>query len=194
MKVHFRSFIIRSVPRFNLGLVAGFTLVELLVSVVILGIATGALVQASNIALSSSRRSTAITEVQNLVNRDLKWLRWYGKAWNCASGSFATCTNQSPSALLRYTQQACSTIPTGFLTAAAAVNNVTPSRPYAVPAALNQNQTLETVNGIPLIRTIRSAGASTNQSLLVEYSYAGQTPFNRLGSVLIEAGSWCDPA
>jgi prepilin-type N-terminal cleavage/methylation domain-containing protein len=191
--LHFRHLSFRSLTACRPGSAAGFTLVELLVSVVVLGIATGALVQASNIALSSSRRSTAITEVQNLVNRDLKWLRWYGKAWNCASGSFATCTNQSPSALLRYSPQACSTIVANFLTDAAAAN-VTPSRPYAVPVALNQNQTLESVNGTPLIRTIRSAGASTNQSLLVEYSYAGQTPFNRLGSVLIEAGSWCDPA
>jgi prepilin-type N-terminal cleavage/methylation domain-containing protein len=174
------------------GLRNGFTLVELLVAVVVLGIATGALVQASNIALTSNRRSTATTDVQNIVSRDLQWLRWYGKAWNCATGSFSTCPSPSPSALLRYTPLACSTITASFLTAAASAD-VTPSRPYAVPVALNQAQTLETVNGTPLVRTIRSAGASTNQSLLVDYSYAGQTPFNRLGSVLIEAGSWCDP-
>jgi len=182
-----------------------FTLVELLVSVVVLGIAAGAIVQASNIALSSSKRSGSTTEVQNLVSRDLNWLRWYGKAWNCTSGSYATCVNQSPSTVLRYDDnQACSTLVANFLTAASNANlegddpnRPFPPRPFPVPSAAGTAQQLQVVNGTPLTRTIRlattSVASAQPRSVEVAYSYGGQPPFERFASVLIQAGGWCNP-
>ena len=176
----------------------GFTLVELLVSVVILGVATGVIVQASNIATSSTRRGNAITEVQSLVSRDLNWIRWYAKAWNCVTGSYATCSTQSATAILRYDEdQACATVVTDFLSAAAngARDIGNPPRPFAVPSTVGTEQVLQAVNGTNLTRTITvpasSSGSALPQSVQITYAYPGQPAYNRSSSVLIQAGSWC---
>jgi prepilin-type N-terminal cleavage/methylation domain-containing protein len=185
--------------------IRAFTLAELLVSVVILGVATGAIVQASNIALTSSKRSSSAADIQNLVSLDLNWLRWYGKAWNCESGSYATCTtNLSTTSVLSYPEnQSCATLVSRFLNAASSADLATaapdrtfPVRPFPVPSSPGSTQLLQEVNGVPLNRIIRmssSSGATAQpRSLEVLYTYAGQPPIQRFASVLIQAGGWCD--
>lgn len=176
----------------------GFTLTEMLVAVAIMGIATGAIVQASNIAFSASKKSNSGSEIQNVVSRDLNWLRWYGNAWNCEAGSYSTCTTSSPSTVLRYsTTQACSTLVANFLKSAASFNATDVPRPFVVPSTTGTAQELAVINGTPLKRTISlpSGAVATAQPRSVEviYSYAGQPAVERFASVLIQAGGWCDP-
>lgn len=177
---------------------AGFTLVEMLVAVVILGIATGAIVQASNIAFSASKKSNSGSEIQNVVSRDLNWLRWYGNAWNCEAGSYSTCITSSPNTVLRYSSgQSCSTLVASFLSAAASFNRTDVPRPFPIPSTTGTAQELEVINGTPLTRTVRlpsgAVASAQPRSVEVIYSYAGQPPVERFASVLIQAGGWCDP-
>lgn len=177
---------------------AGFTLVEMLVAVVIMGIAAGAIVQASNIAFSATKKSNSGSEIQNVVSRDLNWLRWYGNAWNCESGSYSTCTTSSPNSVLRYsTAQACSTLVPNFLNSANSYNLTVVPRPFPIPSATGTAQALKVINGTPLTRTIRlptgAVASAQPRSVEVIYSYAGQPAVERFASVLIQAGGWCDP-
>lgn len=182
----------------RLSLAGGFTLIELLVSVVILGAAVAVIAQASNIVTASTRRGNALTEVQNLVSRDLNWIRWYAKAWNCTTGSYATCTTQSASAILRYNDtQLCATLVATFLQDAAngARANDNPPRPFPIPNTAGTAQVLQAVNGTNLSRTIAipasTSGTALPQSVQITYTYPGQPPYNRASSVLIQAGGWC---
>ena len=174
---------------------AGITLVELMVSGAILSVATVLIAQTTNLATASSRRGDALTQVQTLINRDLNWLRGYAHTWNCRSGCGA-----NPSAPLRYgnldaTPIACSTLVTTFLSAAAA-DTGTPTRPFPIPTTLNTSQVLQVANGGNLSRSISLPSGTTGslpQSLVVSYSYGGSPAFERRGSLLIQAGSWCTP-
>ncbi|QVL52372.1 MAG: hypothetical protein KFB97_13210 [Cyanobium sp. M30B3] len=170
----------------------------MLVAVVIMGIAAGAIVQASNIAFSASKRSNSGSEIQNVVSRDLNWLRWYGNAWNCEAGSYSTCTTSSPNSVLRYsTTQECSTLVEDFLKDAASFDRTDLPRPFPIPSTAGTAQALEEINGTQLTRTIRlpSGAVDSAQSRSVEviYNYAGQPAVDRFASVLIQAGGWCDP-
>ena len=170
---------------------AGITLVELMVSVVILSLATVVIAQTTNLATASSRRGDALTQAQTLINRDLNWLRGYANTWNCESG----CPSANPSAPLRFTPLSCDKLVKDFLKAAAA-DTGTPTRPFQIPTTLNTYEVLQAANGGNLSRSISIPSGTTEplaQSLVVSYSYGGSPAFERRGSLLIQAGSWCTP-
>jgi len=172
----------------------GFTLVEVLVSAVILAVGLIAIIQASNITIASMRSDAARTEVDALVSRDLNWIKWYANAWNCTTGSYATCTTQSQSGILRYkVSQVCSTLAANFLTAASAdaVGVGVPPRPFPVPAAAGVAQVLQAVEGGNITRTIALSASPRPERLEVTYTYPGPPAIQRSSSVLIQAGGWC---
>jgi len=172
----------------------GFTLVEVLVSAVILAVGLIPIIQASNITIASMRSDAASTEVDALVSRDLNWISWYAKAWNCTTGSYATCTTQTQSGILRYNSaQACSTLAANFLTAASAfaVGVGVPPRPFPVPAAAGVAQVLQAVEGVNITRTIALSASPRPERLEVTYTYPGPPAIQRSSSVLIQAGGWC---
>ena len=174
----------------------GFTLVEVLVSAVILAVGLIAIIQASNITIRGIRSAAARTEVDGLVSRDLNWLSWYAKAWNCTTGSYATCASPSQSRILRYNDdQACSTLAVNFLSAANAllVGAGFPPKPFPVPAAAEVAQVLQAVEGVNLTRTIKLSNSLRPERLEVTYAYPGPPAIERSSSVLIQAGGWCQP-
>jgi prepilin-type N-terminal cleavage/methylation domain-containing protein len=174
----------------------GFTLVEVLVSAVILVVGLITIIQVSNITITGMRSAAARTEVDGLVSRDLNWLSWYAKAWNCTAGSYATCTAQSQSGILRYSvAQACSSLAANFLTAASAVavGAGVPPKPFPVPAAAGDAQVLQSVEGVNLTRTIALSASPRPERLEVAYTYPGPPVIQRSSSVLIQAGGWCQP-
>ena len=172
----------------------GFTLVEVLVSAVILAVGLIPIIQASNITIASMRSDAARTEVDALVSRDLNWISWYASAWNCTTGSYATCTTRSQSGILRYNvAQACSSLAANFLTAASAVavGVGVPPKPFPVPAAAGDVQVLQALEGVNLTRTIAPSGSRRPKRLEVTYTYPGTPAIERSSSVLIQAGGWC---
>ncbi len=172
----------------------GFTLVEVLVSAVILALGLITIIQATNISIAGIRSAAARTEVDGLVSRDLNWISWYAKAWNCTTGSYATCNTQSQSGILRYSvAQACSTLAANFLTAASAVavGASVPPKPFPVPAAAGVAQVLQAVEGVNLTRTIVLSSSPRPERLEVTYAYPGPPAIERSSSVLIQAGGWC---
>ena len=174
----------------------GFTLVEILVSAVILAVGLIPLIQATNVTITGIRSAAARTEVDELVSRDLNWISWYAKAWNCTTGSYATCTTQSQSGILRYNvAQACSTLAANFLTSAStvAVGAGVPPKPFPVPAAAGDAQVLQVFEGLSLARTIALSASPRPERLEVTYTYPGPPAIQRSSSVLIQAGGWCQP-
>ena len=172
----------------------GFTLVEVLVSAVILAVGLITIIQATNITIASMRSDAARTEVDALVSRDLNWISWYASAWNCTTGSYATCTTRSQSGILRYNvAQACSSLAANFLTAASAVavRVGVPPRPFPVPAAAGVAQVLQAVEGVNITRTIALSDSPRPERLEVTYTYPGTPAIQRSSSVLIQAGGWC---
>ncbi len=167
---------------------AGFSLIELLVSASILIVATTVFMQSTRISSTSSRSGDALIRVQSLVSRDLQWLRAYAHAWNCQSG----CSSNS-STPLRYQPVACSTLVADFLGAA----DVSAAAEGIAATPLATTVVLESINGSNLSRTISlptvpsGTSGSLPQSLVVSYSYGGNPSFQRRGSLLIQAGSWC---
>lgn len=153
----------------------GFTLVELMVSVVIMSVAVATAVQLSNIALSGGR-GNASAEVRNLIRRDLNWLKWFSKDWNCTAG----CKADTANSLLVYKEVSCTNLPTSFLDAA----DKEASKPFPVVIG---NRTLQSVNGAKLDREITLSG----YNLLIKYTYPGQPPIDRFSSVRIQAAESC---
>jgi prepilin-type N-terminal cleavage/methylation domain-containing protein len=156
---------------------AGFTLVEVMVSAVIMAVTMAAVVPLSNMALSNGRSATAGTDVRNLIQRDLQWIAGYAKAWKCLAG----CSADTANALLDYEQVACAGLADDFLMDANG-----PNPPFAIVEGV---QTLQLVNGAPLNRTIDVSESGT--SLLITYAYGGQPPIDRFSSVRIQAAGWC---
>jgi prepilin-type N-terminal cleavage/methylation domain-containing protein len=172
----------------------GFSLVEVMVSILILSTAATTLLFSSNIASLGTQRARALADVQEIVSRDLNWMRWYGKAWRCARGSYSTCTTQSASGILSYQSASCASLVPDFLNSASVVSTQ-PARPFPVPNALPSQQIIASVNGFDLVRSIRLPTSTSQsflpQSIVITYFYAGQTAFNKTSSVLLSAGSWC---
>lgn len=172
----------------------GFSLVELMVSILIFSIAATTLLFSVNIATLGTRRARALTDVQEIVSRDLNWMRWYGKAWRCVRGSYSTCTTQSASGILSYQSGSCASLVSDFLNSASVVS-AQPARPFPIPSILNNQQVIASVEGFDLVRSISLSTVSSQtflpQSVFVTYAYAGQSSFNKTSSVLLSAGSWC---
>jgi prepilin-type N-terminal cleavage/methylation domain-containing protein len=162
----------------------GFTLVELLVSVVIMGIAIASAVQLSNIALSGSR-GNASAEVRNLIRRDLNWLTWYSKAWKCAEG----CTPSTANQLLEYnvTSATCNSIAPLFRSGEGEVAAYS-TRPFPDASLTSDGKVeIQKVNGVALTRVIEESG----KTLLITYEYLGQPRIDRFSSVRIQAAESC---
>lgn len=168
--------------------VQAFTLVEVLVSAVILTVGVIAIIQASNITVSSAQNADARTQVDALVSRDLNWLSWYAKTWNRSS--------ISPSGILRYnTSQSCANLASDFLSAASAVplGSGDPPKPFPVPASTGTGQVLQSVRAVNLTRVIKTSSSPSPERLEVTYTYPGSPAIERSASVLIQAGGWCRP-
>lgn len=173
----------------------GLTLLELLTTVSILAAAVPLVVQTARISLFGTRNGNSLVEIKSLVSKDLNWIRWYAKTWNCAAGSYCSAPN-SGSSVLRYNSRTCSTLISEFLADAASQQRLaeSPTRPYPIPSQDGSSQVLQVIANANITRTIQSrptANGSSAKSLLISYNYSGEPAFQRMSSVLIEAGGWC---
>lgn len=197
----------------------GFSMVEILLGSVIVGIALGALMSVFNRQVTFTTRTAALDAIDAAVATDLTWIKSYAKFYELAAGPYNLTYAQTggdptgygltsasaiqTSSYLDYTpsDDECDagTLPQSFITMAAS-NAVTPlggvDRPNPIPTTSGDPQTIAlpaVASAYTLTRRINFTGL-TNR-IRVVYSLSGgdaaQLPYPREASILLETSAWC---
>lgn len=188
----------------------GFSILEILLSIVIASIAVGATINAFNSILRIGSKSATRNSIEEVIGSDLGWIRSYAKAWKLKSGPYNHTTaitktdTYTNSPYLEYDPNAgvssCSSgLAASFISDASSVN-LTPSRPQPIPEASGSSQSLALPSflkqsGHSVSRTITFDSAPNSTTIRITYSIAG--PFandlgiSRQAEIYLEAASWC---
>lgn len=185
-----------------------FSMAEVLIAVVIAGLALSGTIAIFNSQFGSSSDARTRNQLEAIIARDLNWIRTYAKIWRMASGPYNVSTTQTGSSaftsapLITYTPTStdCADLASAFNTnaAGAAGTSLVPTKPYTIPTTLGTSQTLATVSGVSVARTINvSTGVTNNNTLAISYALSGGNAANlgldRQTAVFLEASSWCPP-
>lgn len=193
--------------------VGGFSMLELLLGTVIIGVVVGTISLLFNRQVSFNQRTAALDAIDAAVSRDLTWLKSYARFWEMKSGPYnltATQTGASSfttSSVLDYEPAVVDcesgTLAQSFINKAASAD-VTPIgtspnqlvRPNAIPTTSGTAQTITlpaVASAYTLTRRINYTGL-TNRVQVV-YSVTGadaaQLPYPREASLLLQAEAWC---
>lgn len=180
----------------------GFTILEVLLSVAIVGITLAGVANLFTRSLSVSSRADNQNVVEAAVSADLNWIKRYGKFWMMKSGPYAldnaftkTTSAFTSSPVLSYQCPNSNLTTTGlstqFISAANSITSSTDIDPI-LPYAFSTN--IVPIPTTPYTLT-RSVTAPTDNQVLVSYTLTGgdsnSLAFQRQTTILIEAAAWC---
>ncbi|MEA5415418.1 type II secretion system protein [Synechococcus sp. BA-132 BA5] len=184
----------------------GFSMLELLVSVVITGIVFAGTTALFSSQFGSARNAASRNAIESAIANDLNWIRTYARLWKMATGPYNVTATQTTagtftsSPLISYdpgTSNCSSGLASAFITSAATVA-LSPARPNDIPTTSGTVQSITipgSVTGVTLNRSITfSSGADANR-ISVYYALSGTNAtslgISRESSVYIDAYSWC---